>query len=575
MILNPSDPLFPVLSDFRNLLWIVLQHLFGKDPTRAQDDFANYLQHGGKRIVGMAFRGIGKSLVCAAFVCWLLLRDPTLSILVVSASQVRARAFSTQVRRLIQEIPILQHLRADGNLRDSNDSFDVVGHPGTQEPSVKSVGITGQITGSRADYIIADDCETLGNALSHKNREELQTKLDEFTAVLKPDTPHKTSRVIFLGTPQTRHSIYVKSLPAHGYEVRVWPARVPADPSKYVVDRKLDNGNEERQETLAPYVRDMIRSGIAIGTPVDPERFNEDDLLDRELTYGRSGFVMQFMLDTSLSDEERNPLKLRDWIVTDLNPQFAPVKIQWSNDPKNKRGDLPNVGLPGDGWFSPLSISPETANYDGAVMVIDPSGRGKDETAYVVVKNLMGYYFLLDAGGFQDGYGEKTRMALAQVGKKYEVNHVLVEANFGDGAFTELLKPDFVRAGHPVTIEECKHSRQKELRICDTLEPVLNSHRLVVDASLIQRDARASEGRAEYSLFYQLSNITRDKGALRFDDRLDALAMAISYWSESMARNVQDNVKDRLDELLSEEMEKFYAEFNMAGTTTERRWQDL
>lgn len=564
----------PVYDDFRNLLWIVLQHLFQKDPTKAQYDFASYLQHGGKRIVGMAFRGIGKSLVCAAFVCWLLLRDPTLSILVVSASQIRARSFSTQVRRLIQEIPILQHLRADGNLRDSNDSFDVVGHPGTQEPSVKSVGITGQITGSRADYIIADDCETLGNALSHKNREELQTKLDEFTAVLKPDTPNKVSRVIFLGTPQTRHSIYVKSLPEHGYEVRVWPARVPADVSKYVVDRKFENGQVMRAETLAPYVRDMISSGVKVGTPVDPERFDEDDLVDRELTYGRSGFVMQFMLDTSLSDEERNPLKLRDFIVTDLNTDFAPVRLQWSNDPKNQRNDLPNTGLPGDGWFGPLSTSPETAGYDGSVMVIDPSGRGTDETAYAVVKNLMGNYFLLDSGGFQDGYSEKTLTALAHIGKRHKVNEVLVEANFGDGIFTELLKPVFQRAGHPVSIEECKHSKQKEMRICDTLEPVLNQHRLIVDASLVQRDARTNEGRGENSLFYQLSNITRDKGALRFDDRLDALAMAIEYWRESMARNVQDNVKDRMDELLTEEMEKFYAEFNMAGTSTERRWQD-
>ena len=41
-----------------------------------------------------------------------------------------------------------------------------------QAPSVKSVGITGQLTGSRADLMILDDIEVPGNSLTELMREK-------------------------------------------------------------------------------------------------------------------------------------------------------------------------------------------------------------------------------------------------------------------------------------------------------------------------------------------------------------------------------------------------------------------
>src|SRR5271166_6386538 len=167
-----STPAFgdPILDDFRNFLFLVWRHLNLPDPTPVQYDIAHYLQHGPKRCIIEAFRGVGKSYVTSAFVVWLLLRDPQLNILVVSASKDRADQFSIFTKRLIAEMPMLAHLRPKDEQRNSMISFDVGPARNSHAPSVKSVGITGQITGSRADVIIADDVEVPNNSMTDMMR---------------------------------------------------------------------------------------------------------------------------------------------------------------------------------------------------------------------------------------------------------------------------------------------------------------------------------------------------------------------------------------------------------------------
>lgn len=526
----------PVLADFRNFLFLVWAHLNLPVPTDVQYDIAQYLQKGPKRSVIEAFRGVGKSWITSAFVCWLLLRNPQLNIMVVSAAKDRADSFSTFTKRLIQEMPILAHLKPGKGQRDSNIAFDVGPAGASQSPSVKSVGITGQLTGSRADVIIADDVESLNNAMTVTMRDLLGERVKEFDAVLKPG-----GRVIYLGTPQTEMSMYNR-LPERGYEIRIWPARIPVDVDKY-------------QGRLAPYVGRMIDNGAKAGDPVDPKRFHHLDLLEREASYGRSGFALQFMLDTSLSDQDRYPLKFRDLIVRHLDPRMAPAKLVWSNGHEHRCEDLPMVGLQGDGFYRPMWVAPDMAEYTGSVMVIDPSGRGKDETTYAVVKHLNGWLYLTASGGFKDGYGEATLKGLALVAKEQDVKQVIVEANFGDGMFTQLLKPIMNRI-HAVAIEEVKHSIQKERRICDTLEPIMNQHRLVVCQKVIERDHKFTPEPTR-QLMYQLARITRDKGALKHDDRLDALAMAVAYWSEAMARDTDKAHEEHLESLREAEFEAF------------------
>lgn len=196
-----------------------------------------------------------------------------------------------------------------------------------------------------------------------------------------------------------------------------------------------------------------------------------------------------------------------------------------------------------------------------SVMFIDPSGRGKDETAYAVVKMLNGNLYVTAAGGLRGGYEDHVLQALADLAKEQKVNHIQIEDNFGDGMFGKLLQPYLVRT-YPVAYEDVKHSRQKELRIIDTLEPVMNQHRLIMDRRIIEQDRMSTEGLPEetkirYQLFYQLSRITKDRGALSQDDRIDALSGAVNYFVEVMAQDEDKRIQERQKRLIDAELQAF------------------
>jgi len=511
-----------IKNDFRNFLYIAWKHLALPDPTPIQYDIAEYLQDGPKRLIIQAFRGVGKSWITSAFVVWKLLCDPQLKFLVISASKQRSDDFSTFTKRIIHEMPILQHLRAREDQRNSNVAFDVAPSRAAHAPSVKSVGITGQIVGSRAHIIIADDVEVLSNALTQIMRDKLGEVVKEFDAVVMP----KVGRIIYLGTPQVEESLY-SGLQNRGYKCRIWPARKP--------EKKLLDFYGVR---LSPFIKKLQ---IATGEATDPLRFDNLDLEERRASYGNSGFALQFMLDTSGSDDERYPLKLKDLLVIPLSTEEGPGRVLYAKD---ELMDLPAVGLTGDYFYKPMDVSKDYYEYTGSAMHIDPSGRGQDETGYVVTKILNGKIFVLAIGGLKGGYDRNTLITLAKIAQKHRVNTVEIEANFGDGMYTEIFKPVLYEY-HKCNVEEVKHHKQKEHRIIDDLEPVMNQHRLVIDLEEATRDYNESKEEPRRQLFYQMTRLTRDKGSLQYDDRIDVLAMGVHYWWEQMALSEELEYKER------------------------------
>lgn len=537
----------PLAEDFRNFLYAVWKYLGLPDPTPVQYDIAHWLQHGPRRLITEAFRGVGKSWITAAFVCWLLYRNPQLKIMVVSASAPKANEFSTFTQQLINNMPLLSHLKPQDGQRRSMVSFDVGPAKPDQSPSVKSVGITGQLTGSRADYIVADDIEVIHNSDTQGKRDRLLELIKEFDAVLKPG-----GRIVYLGTPQTEQSIY-NVLPERGYVLRIWPARYPHDTARYGTNR------------LAPWiVQALEKEPHLAGRSTDPRRFSDDDLLERELSYGRSGFALQFQLDTSLSDLDRYPLKLSDLIVHPLDKHRAPLDFVWASSPELVHRELPNVGLTGDRYYRPAWTSADYAPYEAGIMFVDPSGRGKDETSYAVVKTLHGRLFLVASGGFLGGYDDKTLDSLLAIARKHEISKIICEPNFGGGMFTQLLKAK-AQQSHPCGVEDAEWSSvSKEQRIVDTLEPVMNQHRLVVCPSVIEADyesvkTRDGERAPLYRLFYQMARMVRAKGALAQDDRIDALAGAVAYWTKILAKDTEKAALKHKEDLLDAELEKFLA----------------
>ena len=72
----------------------------------------------------------------------------------------------------------------------------------------------------------------------------------------------------------------------------------------------------------------------------------------------------------------------------------------------------------------------------------------------------------------------------------------------------------------------------------------------------------------KYSLFYQMTRITAERGSLSHDDRLDALAIAVNYWVEQMAADAERNMETRRVDLLHKALDDF------VDGVTERRRED-
>lgn len=510
-------------------------------PTPIQYDIANTLQKPpSDRFILEGFRGVAKSFITCAYAVWQLWRNPQLKVMVVSASKDKADANAIFIKRIILTIPFLAHLIPDPSKgdRDTQNLFDVAPAVPDMSPSVKSIGITGQITGSRADLLISDDVETPKNSGTQMQREKLSEAVREYDSIIKPK-----GQIIYLGTPQCEMSLYNELL-NRGYTCLIYPVLYPA-----TLKERKEYGNR-----LAPFIADAFDNNpeVYANTPTDPLRFNEEEIMKRKMSYGKAGFTLQFMLNTSLSDAEKYPLKVADFIVDDLDMKETSLKWNWASGQQQLLSHIPSVALRGDYYYSPLSRSAETQPYTGTVMAIDPSGRGTDETAFSIVKFLNGYVFLMENDGYKEGYSDEVLNILANKAKFWGVNEVVVEGNFGDGMFSQLFKPVLNKI-HPCHFEEIKNYTQKEARIIDTLEPVLMRHKLVVNTAVILNDYRVYEKDPHYSLIYQMTRLSREKGAIAHDDRLDSLAMAVAHWLNVLDRDADVG----MEELLEEQLEKW------------------
>lgn len=552
------DALDRARADFRVFLYLIWKHLGLPAPTQRQYEIAEYLQWGPRRKIIEAFRGIGKSWVTSAFVLWLLWNNPELKILVVSASKERSDSFSIFTKRLMGEVEFLEHLNPDPRLgdRDSNVAFDVRGCRPAHAPSVKSVGITGQIAGSRADYIVGDDVEVPNNSETATQREKLVGRCAELGgAVLTPESQNSDGGVTFLGTPQVEDTLYEK-LEERGYEARIWPAQMPEDVDKY-------------RGRLAPGI---IEDYLIAGQATDPNRFDLPELAERRVEFGAAGYALQFMLDTDISAENLHPLKTRDFIVTDIDVDVAPDFLVWSGDEDHTLEHLSRVGLQGDRFQKPMKVSEKFSPYQDTLMYIDPSGRGRDQTSYAVLKFLNGQVYLYDWGALEGGYETAVLTKLATLASAAKVNTIVVEDNFGDGMYAQLLRPialkicKFKRHDGEMqegcTIEDHHVSGQKEVRAIATLEPALSGHRIAIDEALVKRVTASKDKSHDIdavlkSGFYQLTRLTKERGCLKYDDWIDALGGAVSWWTERMGTDSRVEAKEREAERLEKELNKF------------------
>ncbi|MER9178925.1 phage terminase large subunit [Mesorhizobium sp. M0767] len=535
----------PVLDDFRVFLTLLWRHLKLPDPTPLQLDVAWFLQHHPRssevdHLVIMAFRGAAKSWITGAYALWTLLRDPQKKILVASGSVRRSIAFVNWCLNLIGEMPILQHLRPKHHQRQSSTAFDVGPARPDQTPSLFAVGITAQIVGFRGDLIVGDDVETNTNSMTPDMREKLADAIKEFDAIIKPG-----GQIIFLGTPQTESSVY-NVLPKRGYVIKIWPARYP-------------NGKQRRMygDKLATWVAWALDQNPRLsGRSTEPTRFSDEDLAARELSWGKAGFALQFMLDTSLSDVDKFPLRITDLMVMSLDRRTGPDLLSWGSGDHLALKDVECISFDGDRAYRPASVSETFSKYQRICAFIDPSGRGKDETTLTISAVLHSTPFVLKQAGWLDGFGPKTLQEIANLLVQFNVSTCRVEEDFGQGMFAALLRPVVQEAwkkknlmgpklpGENRTNTEVTSERaakqQKELRILEVLEPLFQGNRIVMSKEVLADDYKvtmARDGtdlRDRYSLMYQITRLTREKDCLTHDDRVEGLSGVLSMFQEEL-----------------------------------------
>lgn len=569
----------PIKDDFRVFLTLLWRYLKLPDPTPLQLDIAWMLQHHERsaeidHLVLMAFRGAAKSWITGAYALFTLNRDPQLKVLVASGSVRRSVAFVNWCLNLIAEVPFLQHLRPKPNQRQSSQAFDVGPARPDQTPSLFAVGITAQIVGFRGDLIVGDDVETNTNSMTPIMREKLADAIKEFDAIIKPG-----GQIIFLGTPQTESSIY-NVLPKRGYRIVIYPARYPTGKQRRMYGSRL-----------AQWVAHALDQNPRLaGRSTEPTRFSDEDLAVRELSWGKAGFALQFMLDTSLTDVDKYQLKIGDLMVMSLDRRNGPDLVSWGSGDHLALRDVDCIAFDGDRAYGPASVSTTYSKYQGIRAFIDPSGSGKDETTLTIAAVLHSTPFVLKQAGWLDGFGVKTLVEIANLLVEFDVQECRVEEDFGQGMFAQLLRP-YVKAAWEVKkkavpdarsnteiVSERAAKQQKELRLLEVLIPLFRGNRVVMSKEVLQDDYRVTMGRDgtemrdRYSLMYQITRLTRDVGCLTHDDRVEGLAGVLGMFTEQLglmpANQAQKAEEARLEAF---EKELFEAHDRMNGLAVGRR----
>lgn len=537
-------------ANFDDFLVDVIEDFMGFRCTEIQRDIGEWVAYGPQYRMVQAQRGQAKTTITAAYAVWRCIQDPTTRVLIISAGSDMATEIANWIIQIIMGMPELECMRpdkAEGD-RSSVSAFDIhwtLKGP-EKSPSIACVGITSNLQGKRADLLIADDIESAKNSQTATQQARLKHLTLDFTSICS------NGDIVWLGTPQNIDSIY-NGLPGRGTQIRVWPGRYPT-----VDEQKNYDG------FLAPLIAERLSANPKLrvgggpsgnrGQPVDPVLLDEDALTKKEIDQGPAYFQLQHMLSTTLSDQERFPLKVSNirWLGFDAEGMMAPMNMSFVRTSENEV-KIPE-GYPVKDKMYHVQNAEEFGALQGPNMYIDPGGGGQngDETAYCITGFMAGRVYVLAAGGVPGGIDEeRCILPLVRLAIKWKVKHIQAEQNFGNGAFLNVMRPILTREAlkEQLTIgtEDVWESGQKELRIIDILEPVLGAGKLVMHDSILTADFLSiqkypNDTRSTFCLIWQMSRITRERKALIHEDRLDALAGAVRYWVEAIA---QDEEKAR------------------------------
>lgn len=519
-------------------------------------------------------RGIGKThLISAGYAAWRLLRDPDTKILIVSKSKIpSARDIVRLIRGWLSNVWFLKHLNPAENPNelgtDSIFQFDVTGSSDAKTPSVIAQGVEGMITGSRAHLVLCDDIETDENCKTVAARHDLEQKTKEFFNVAK----FGGREILYVGTYHHDESVYLR-LAESGYVFRTWPFAYPSQGEKFL--------------NLAPLVQKNLDTGKGKpGEPVFSHRYTGLHVAEAQ-AHGRETWEKQYQLLINRGAGAKYPLKLNDLIVFPMLRDKAPVSIAWGTT--NDRGgstaleDIPVVGWDGDRLHAPIFTDKEWSAFTGTKAWIDPAGKGKDLTGVAIVGHLSGILWLKGWYGLPGGGSTEKLDEIVALLRLHGARDVYCETNIDVfDSYFPMLEESLQRAMVPPGVDESipggwvaaaerRHARSdasKENRIIDALEPVISSHRLVVHPDCIRPKP---DRKRIHETQWMIAALTRERGALKEDGPIDALAGAVSEWQNVLRLNPQKAALASKERVLDKLLEEHYRA--TGRPVVEPRWQ--
>jgi hypothetical protein len=485
----------------------------------------------------LQWRGAGKTtMLSVPLSCYRLLRDPNRKILFVSKSGGSAASMLEMNRDWIGKVWFLQHLRPHGEMKDSATAFNVVGHDGDKQPSVKSLGIDGQLEGNRAHSILPDDIETKGNTQTHEARERLHHFTSEFSNIIYTEIVGEQPQIdpleiVEFGTIKCDDTLYVKQ-EKQGYRFRTYPMAYP-EPGR-------------RTLGLSPLMAERLASGrVRPGQVSFAHRVPQSAVAEKE-SVGRLEFEREFMLYIDVGTAHTYPLRLADLIVYDCDHRSAPLDVTYG---KLRGGDstrlpIPSLGFGEDGFYAPMYVDASVVQpYHIKAMVIDPSAGGRDKLGFAAGGSMGSQLYIFEVGGLEGGASTENRMAILRKCIEYDIRQLVVEANGGGQFLADLFTSDIAALARtaPLTrsrdgkgtdswhcaVETLWSSGQKETRIITTCDPLFTAHRVCIHPRVAQNQ--------EWQR--QTTRLTFERNCLGQDDEIDAFANLLKVLAGNLTTN--------------------------------------
>jgi len=541
-------------ADFRDFYADCSEELLGFVPSAMQYDIAQYVALGPLYAMVQAQRGEAKTTITGCYAIWCLIHDPTTRVLIISAGTDMAKEISTWCIQILNNLDCLDCLRCDTShpgARCSVKAYDVhyMLKGANKSPSIACVGITSTVEGKRADLLIADDVESSKNSMTELMRQQLVQMTRGFSSLCS------TGRILYLGTPQSTDSIY-NTLLSRGFDIRIWPGRYPTAKNL-----------EAYGDNLAPFILNAMIADPSLqtgggpigedGQPTDTIMMSEHLLTKKRIDQGPAYFELQYMLNTALMDADRYPLKGSHLMFYGFPEDECPGKFTWGNSPADACPIPTGIQLPKERIFRPAKVHEEYFNYGIKIMSVDPAGGGQngDETGVSILYECNGYIIVKWVTGIPGGTTPEKLQQCIALAKKYKVNKVIVEKNYGNGAYAEAMRGQALQDEVNLDIEEVWSTGQKEKRIVDALDPVMGSHKLLIDTSVLDHDVVSTQkysldSRMQYQFLFQLCKLTRDKGALIHDDRLESVAQGVTYLIGYISKNADKAIQNKKEQKL-------------------------